>query len=166
MRYQFEREMEFLAALHPYHGFPKVLGCGWEGAVPWLQLTDCGQQVANVIKAGLVTVELAWLQYAALIQVMEGLGIKHRDLSVGNLMWHPERGCHIVDFGIAIWSEREEDVAPAYLWMGGWSCGEGGMSDEDRLRWSFHEMLTGEKYDKPDWEAGKRGYEYAGSVPE
>lgn len=145
MRYQIPRERAFLCALHPYHGFPKVIASSDE----WLDLTWCGEPLSDVYHEGIVTMDVARMQFEALVKVVNNNGIKHRDLGAHNLLWHPAGGAHLVDFGISIWVDKEPDVVPSYLWMGAWGICE--MTDLDRLHASLWEIETGNTYTAEMW---------------
>jgi len=159
-KYQWRRELEFLATLHPYHGFPKVLNAGLDAnGEEFIDLTHCGLSLGVAYEQGKIGLDAAYLEFRALLRVMKHEGIKHRDLCVNNLLWHPEHGCHIVDFGIAIWF-GEPDVPPAYLAPCSWGIGLDGVSDELRLRASIHQLKTGEIYTETDWRNGKEIWSY------
>ena len=115
--WQQPREVEFLQRLAGYNGFPRVKG--WAGGIVWL--TNCGR---SVNRAKLTCGELDYIekQLAVLLFILNREGIHHRDITVNNLLWHPEKGLHLIDFGWSVWAEEEDTPTPVPHVMRPWMC--------------------------------------------
>jgi hypothetical protein len=144
MMYQFKREKAFLCALHPYHGFPKILGSGRDEHGDFLYLSHCG---GYVDVAG-VSLNIVRMQLNALIDVLGHVGIKHRDITRWNMLWHPTEGLYLIDFGLSIW-QGEEDVVPDYSWTSRWEMCE--LTDREHAFITMHELETGHVITEDEW---------------
>lgn len=128
-----ERELGFLTRLHPYLGFPKVLNAGRMGPDGkwWFDCAMAGREIgAYYLRGGMLSV--IGSQLAALVRCLEREGIRHRDITEHNVLWHPEQGVTLIDFGAAIWTETEPNVPPErYPNDGHWYCETSDLSQID-----------------------------------
>jgi len=152
LMFQLPREKRFLCALHPYHGFPKLLR-EWDTS---FSMTWCGFQIDHAVEREMTSYNIARRQYLGLIDVMELVGIKHRALVKWNLLWHPYGGAHIIDFGDAIWATEPDVPVPIYP-AGGWSFCE--MTDAERMLATLWGLENGKEYTEEMWRAGDRPWE-------
>ncbi|KKN26038.1 hypothetical protein LCGC14_0878830 [marine sediment metagenome] len=122
--WQLPREVKFLQQLAGYNGFPKVKG--WDEGAVWM--THCGRSV----NAGTWT-HGSWdyleNQLAVLLFILGREGIRHRDITANNLLWHPERGLYLIDFGWSTWVGEDDTPTPIPHVMRPWMCGH---SDEEQ----------------------------------
>lgn len=115
--WQLQREYAFLQKLSLYHGFPRTTG--WAEGVIWM--SHCGRPVKEVVKGGL-SVKQVEDQLAVLLFTLVREGIKHRDITADNLLWHPERGLYLVDFGWSTWVGEDDSPIPVPHVMRPWMC--------------------------------------------
>ena len=115
--WQMPREVEFLRRLSSYNGFPRVEG--WADNAVWLSL--CGKSIKSAVEGGLslVTVEK---QLEVLMFVLSKEGIRHRDITANNLLWQPEKGLHLIDFGWSVWIDEKDTPTPVPHVMRPWMC--------------------------------------------
>ena len=126
LTWQLPRVLKFLEHLAAYNGFPRVKGWDVLGDAVWL--TNCGKSVKSAVEGGLslVTVEK---QLDVLMFVLAKEGIRHRDITANNLLWHPERGLYLIDFGWSVWVDEEDTPVPVPHVMRPWMCDH---SDEEQ----------------------------------
>ncbi|KKK83148.1 hypothetical protein LCGC14_2796290 [marine sediment metagenome] len=115
--WQLPREVEFLQRLASYNGFPRVKG--WDEEAVWM--TNCGRSIKEAVKGGL-SVGQVEDQLSVLLFVLEREGIHHRDITANNLLWHPERGLCLIDFGWSVWFEEKDTPTPVPHVMRPWMC--------------------------------------------
>lgn len=158
LAYQRGRDIGFLSILHPFHGFPKIL----HASPDTLTVSWCGHPIKEAIKDLELPVEVVALQYRGLLMVLADLQIRHRDLTMHNLLWHPETGVHIIDFGLAIIGNENNTVPEAY-WPSRWMHCE--MEDWERLAATMWELKTGKEYTKEMWDNKERPWEEMNMLP-
>ena len=134
--WQLPREVEFLRHLADYTGFPQVRG--WADDLVWLY--HCGKSVKAAVEQGL-PVKQVENQLSALLFVLVREGIRHRDITANNLMWHPERGLYLIDFGWSVWADEKDTPTPVPHVMRPWMCGH---SDEEQAKETL-KLLRGQK---------------------
>lgn len=128
-------ELRMLTLLHPYHGFPKVLEVV-EGE--WIKMTDCGHEIDHALRMGMTSLSIIRGQLQGLLAVLRfPLGIRHRDISKHNLLWHPTGGLHLIDFGWAIREGEPNEPPPTFNDYGWWFCD---MTDEERALVALYEL--------------------------
>ena len=115
--WQLPREVEFLQRLAGYNGFPRVKG--WDEEAVWM--THCGRSInAEAWTHG------GWdyleNQLAVLLFVLDREGIRHRDITANNLLWHPEKGLYLIDFGWSTWADEKDTPTPVPHVMRPWMC--------------------------------------------
>ena len=115
--WQLQREFEFLKHLYNYSGFPKVKS--WAEGILWM--THCGRSIKNAVEGGL-SVKKVEDQLAVLLFTLVREGIRHRDITAHNLLWHPERGLYLVDFGWSKWADEDDSPIPVPHVMRPWMC--------------------------------------------
>ena len=123
--WQLPREVKFLQQLAGYNGFPRVKG--WDEGAVWM--THCGRSV----NAGTWThgsMDCLEKQLEVLLFVLEREGIRHRDITVNNLLWHPEKGLHLIDFGWSVWADEKDTPTPVPHVMRPWMCD---LSDREQV---------------------------------
>ena len=115
--WQLPREVDFLKHLYNYNGFPWVKG--WADDVLWL--SHCGRSIKAAVEGG-ISVERVEDQLAVLLFTLVREGIRHRDITVNNLLWHPEKGLHLIDFGWSVWADEEDTPVRVPHVMRPWMC--------------------------------------------
>ena len=115
--WQLPREVEFLQRLAGYNGFPRVKG--WDEEAVWM--THCGMSIKNAVAEGL-SVNSVEDQLAVLLFTLVREGIRHRDITANNLLWHPEKGLHLIDFGWSTWADEKDTPTPVPHVMRPWMC--------------------------------------------
>ena len=115
--WQLQREYEFLQKLSLYHGFPRTTG--WAEGVIWM--SHCGRSVKEAVKGGLLVKQVED-QLAVLLFTLVREGIRHRDITANNLLWHPEKGLHLIDFGWSTWMDEDDTPTPIPHVMRPWMC--------------------------------------------
>ena len=122
--WQLPREVEFLQQLAGYNGFPRVKG--WDEGAVWM--TNCGRSIKEAVEQGL-PVKQVEDQLAVLLFTLVREGIRHRDITANNLLWQPEKGLHLIDFGWSVWADEKDTPTPVPHVMRPWMCGH---SDEEQ----------------------------------
>jgi len=115
--WQLPREVKFLQKLSLYHGFPRVHA--WAEEAVWM--SNCGRSVKEAVKGGL-PVKQVEDQLAVLLFTLVREGIRHRDITLNNLLWHPEKGLYLIDFGWSTWVDEEDTPTPIPHVMRPWMC--------------------------------------------
>jgi serine/threonine protein kinase len=85
-------------------------------------MSYCGRSVKGEVKGGL-SVKQVEDQLVVLLFAVEREGICHRDITAGNLLWHPEKGLHLADFGWSTWVGEDDSPIPVPHVMRPWMCG-------------------------------------------
>ena len=115
--WQLQREYAFLQKLSLYHGFPRATG--WAEGCIWM--SHCGRSVKEAVKGGLLVKQVED-QLAVLLFTLVREGIRHRDITANNLLWHPERGLYLIDFGWSTWMNEDDTPTPVPHVMRPWMC--------------------------------------------
>jgi tRNA A-37 threonylcarbamoyl transferase component Bud32 len=118
--WSYERRIRFLCALHPYHGFPKLIRT--DAAKGELTLTWCGISVETALYMELTSIPLIRYQLSSLISILEAASIRHRDITKFNLLWHENQGLHLIDFGWSTWGHEDDSVVPIPWLFRSWMC--------------------------------------------
>lgn len=140
-----ERELAFLGRLQPYNGFPKIVRENPTG----FYLNNCGIDIKQALANKWVSTAVLMANFTGLLRILSDLGIRHRDLRYQNMLWHPERGAHIIDFGTAIWHwEEPENKCPPDCWPNEWFMK---LSDLEQLTLTLKELATEKVIKKEEW---------------
>ena len=122
--WQLPREVRFLQHLRNYCGFPRV--GGWTEDAVWM--THCGGSIKAAVEQG-ISVKKIEDQLAVLLFTLERASIHHQDITANNLLWHPERGLYLIDFGWSTWIDEDDTPTPIPHVMRPWMCEH---SDEEQ----------------------------------
>jgi tRNA A-37 threonylcarbamoyl transferase component Bud32 len=116
LRWQKQREIDFLRKLDGVPHFPDLVAVDEES----IYITDCGQQFTS---EQLATLDLDNVeeQLEKILDLLEDVGIRHRDITVNNLMWK-DGVLYLVDFGWSIWGTEEDSPEPVPQVMRWWMC--------------------------------------------
>ena len=114
---EMHREIAMLARLEAYHQFPKILEFHGDSA---LVMNYCGGQLGGLVnRPPKLQVQQ---ELGQILWILLDCDINHHDITRHNLLWHPDTGLHLVDFGRATWSHETEPpygltpTHPLYGW--------------------------------------------------
>ena len=63
-----------------------------------------------------------WWQLKTVLMVLVDAQIRHRDITHNNLLWHPEHGLGLIDYGWSIWYWEQDTPIPVPEVMRPWMC--------------------------------------------
>lgn len=109
LRWQWGREVAFLRRLEragdPY--FPRIIELGDHS----ITMNWCGRSLTDRATFG-VHPNAIRAQLAHAVTCLEREQIRHRDITEHNVLWHPDAGLHLVDFGWSCWEWEERTPIP------------------------------------------------------
>ena len=115
MVWQKQREINFYRKLYCLKHFPDLVAVD-ESAI---YITYCGLPLMDQLSE--VALDNVREQLDDMLTTLEKVGIRHRDITTGNLCW--KNGClYLVDFGWSIWDKEEDSPVPVPAVMRGWMC--------------------------------------------
>jgi tRNA A-37 threonylcarbamoyl transferase component Bud32 len=113
LEWQRDREEAFYQALVGLAHFPQFVRSDHEG----LWITHCGSPLLDVV--GGVEWPDVEEQMDDVLDSLESVGIRHRDITTGNLCWK-DGTLYLIDFGWSIWDDEEDTPVPVPHVMRPW----------------------------------------------
>lgn len=120
LRWQKQREIDFLKRLEGLPHFPQLIGVDEAG----VYLSDCGRQIpqSDIRDREILLGDIKG-QVEVILYHLEEAGIKHRDITYNNVLWkESERTLYLIDFGWSIWSTETDTPEPVPEVMRSWMC--------------------------------------------
>ena len=107
LKWQKQRVIDFLKKLHGVAHFPDLIAVD-EYAI---YMDDCGTVNCEEVPPTSEDLVDVGIQLREIISLLEGHGIRHRDITANNLMW--KNGVlWLVDFGWSCWAAEKDTPEP------------------------------------------------------